>query len=49
MSTQLQIQRNSGYPFVFQAQTILEPQFQGNQVTMAPMALQPAGMHAIFN
>jgi len=47
MSSQLQTQQISGNSFVFQAQTHLEPQYQINQVTMAPLAGQP--MPAIFN
>lgn len=47
MSSQLQTQHISGSSYVFQAQTNLEPQYQINQVTMAPLAGQP--MPAIFN
>jgi hypothetical protein len=49
MSSQLQTQQISGNSYVFQAQTHLEPQFQMNQVTMAPMGGQPSGMATIFN
>jgi hypothetical protein len=49
MSSQLQTQQISGNSLVFQARTHLEPQFQINQVTMAPMAGQPSSMATIFN
>jgi hypothetical protein len=49
MSAQLQTQQISGNSFVFHTQTHLEPQLQINQITMAPMAGQPAGMPVMFN
>lgn len=49
MSSQLQTQHISGSSYVFQAQNHLEPQYQINQITMAPLAGQPASMPAIFN
>jgi hypothetical protein len=49
MSAQLQTQHISGNSYVFQAQTHLGPQYQINQVTMAPLAGQPASMPSMFN
>ena len=49
MSSHLQTQQISGNSYVFQAQTHLEPQFQMNQVAMAPMAGQPSSMTTVFN